>query len=102
MARPRATSLERKGVLRVATGLALAAALSSAAPALAQTSLTRPRAAEQDLQDLNAQALQRQQDALRQQQQSFERTQRELETERQNRIPVLPGDPDYRGTLFRR
>jgi hypothetical protein len=91
---------ERESMLNL-TGLALAAALLGAAPALAQTSLTRPRPVEQDLQDLNALTVQRQQDALRGQQQSFEETQRQLERARNSAIPVLPGDPDYRGTLFR-
>jgi hypothetical protein len=88
--------------MRIAIGLAALAALISAAPVLAQTSLTRPRSADQELQDLNALTLQRQQDAVRQQQRAFDQTQRELEAERQGAIPILPSDPDYRGSMFRR
>jgi Spy/CpxP family protein refolding chaperone len=80
---------------------ALVAAFVAAAPALAQTSLQPRRPAEQDLQELNRLMVQRQEEALRQQQQSFDAMQRQLESDRQRAVPVLPGDPDYRGTLFR-
>jgi hypothetical protein len=86
---------------RTSITLALVA-LTGTGSAVAQTSLTRPRPAEQELQDLNALTVQRQQDALRQQQQSFDRNQRVLEAERNRSIPILPSDPDYRGTMFRR
>jgi hypothetical protein len=46
--------------------------------------------------------VERQLDALRQQQQSFEQNQRRLESDRNSAIPILPSDPDYRGSLFRR
>jgi hypothetical protein len=88
--------------MRILTGLALAAAVTSTAAAVAQTSLTRPRPAKQDLQDLNALTVQRQQDALREQQQAFDRSQRELEADRNRSIPILPSDRDYGGTMFRR
>ena len=81
--------------------LILAAALAAAAPALAQTSLQPRRPAEQDLQELNRLMVQRQEEALRQQQQSFDAMQRQLEGDRQRAVPLLPGDPDYRGTMFR-
>ena len=81
--------------------LILAAALMLAAPVSAQTSLQPRRPAEQDLQELNRLMVERQQDALRQQQQSFDATQRQLESDRQRRAPLLPGDPDYRGSMFR-
>ena len=81
--------------------LILAAALALAAPALAQTSLQPRRPAEQDRQDLNRLMVERQQEALRQQQQSFDAMQRQLETDRQRAVPTLPSDPDYRGTMFR-
>jgi hemolysin activation/secretion protein len=81
--------------------LILAAAVVAAAPALAQTSPTPRRPAEQDLQELNRLMVQRQEEALRQQQQSFDSMQRQLETDRQRSAPLLPGDPDYRGTMFR-
>jgi hypothetical protein len=87
--------------MRLALGLALAAALPGTVPALAQASLNRPRPAEHDLQDLNALTLQRQQDALRQGQQAFDRSQRELEAERRSGFRLLPGDPD-RDSMFRR
>ncbi len=79
----------------------LAAAFTAAAPALAQTSLQPRRPAEQDLQDLNRLMVERQQEALRQQQQSFDAMQRQLEADRQRAVPTLPSDPDYRGTMFR-
>ena len=79
----------------------LVAVLAFAAPALAQTSLQPRRPAEQDLQELNRVMVQRQEEALRQQQQSFDAMQRQLETDRQRAAPLLPGDPDYRGTMFR-
>jgi hypothetical protein len=81
--------------------LILAAAVLAAASALAQTSLTPRRPAEQDLQEMNRLMIQRQEEALRQQQQSFDATQRQLEGDRQRAAPILPGDPDYRGTMFR-
>ena len=79
----------------------LVAVLAFAAPALAQTSLTSRRPAEQDLQDLNRLMVERQQEALRQQQQSFDAMQRQLEGDRQRAVPTLPSDPGYRGTMFR-
>ena len=82
--------------------IALFLAAVSTAAATAQTSLTRPRPAEQDLQDLNALTVQRQQDALREQQQAFDRSQRELEADRNRSIPILPGGRDYGGTMLRR
>ena len=81
--------------------LILAAAVLAAAPALGQTSLTPRRPAEQDLQEMNRLMIQRQEDALRQQQQSFDATQRQLDGDRQRAVPILPSDPDYRGTMFR-
>jgi hypothetical protein len=87
--------------MRIIIGLALAAAVCTEA-AVAQTSLTRPRPAEQELQDLNALTVQRQQDALREQQQAFDRSQRELEADRIRSIPILPSDREYGGTMFRR
>ncbi|HEX8665251.1 MAG TPA: hypothetical protein VF744_14615 [Beijerinckiaceae bacterium] len=79
----------------------LVAVLAFAAPAFAQTSLTPRRPAEQDLQELNRLMVQRQEEALRQQQQSFDAMQRQLEADRQRAVPTLPSDPDYRGTMFR-
>ena len=55
-----------------------AAFLALAAPALAQTSLVPRRPAEQDLQEMNRLMIQRQEEGLRQQQQSFDATQRQL------------------------
>ena len=80
---------------------AFMALLAAAGPALAQTSLQPRRPAEQDLQELNRLMVQRQEEALRQQQQSFDAMQRQLVSDRQKAAPVLPGDPDYRGTMFR-
>ncbi len=80
----------------IATAIVLAAG-----PCLAQTSLYPPRRAEQDLQDLSSLMVQRQQDALRQQQQTFEAGQRQFEIERQKAIPIMPNDPTYLGTMFR-
>jgi hypothetical protein len=79
----------------------LLATLAGLGPAPAQTSLTPRRPAEQDLQDLNRLTVERAQDALRQQQQSFDATQKGLENERQRAVPILPSDRDYRGTMFR-
>jgi hypothetical protein len=81
--------------------VAVVASLAGAAPALAQTSLTPPRPAERNLQEMNSLMTQRAQDALRQQQHSFDSNQKGFESERQKAIPVLPSDPSYRGTMFR-
>ena len=67
--------------MRILIAAILAAAV--AVPAVAQTSLQPRRPAEQDLQDLNGLMVRRQEEALRQQQQSFDAMQRQLESDRQ-------------------
>jgi hypothetical protein len=74
-----------------------------AAPAVAQTALVAPRAPAPDLQDdLSRMLVQRQRDVDRQQQQSFDSMQRQLEADRKGSLPILPTDPDYRGSLLGR
>ena len=88
--------------MRLVAIAAVAASLAGVAQAVAQTSLSPPRPAERDLQEMNSLMTQRAQDALRQQQQqSFDSNQKGFEGERQKAIPVLPSDPSYRGTMFR-
>jgi Tfp pilus assembly pilus retraction ATPase PilT len=58
--------------MRLVAIATVAASLAGVAQALAQTSLTPPRPAERDLQEMNSLMTQRAQDALRQQQQSFD------------------------------
>jgi hypothetical protein len=87
--------------MRLVAIAAVVASLAGVAQALAQTSLSPPRPAERDLQEMNSLMTQRAQDALRQQQQSFDSNQKGFEGERQKAIPVLPSDPSYRGTMFR-
>jgi hypothetical protein len=72
-------------------------------PALAQSSLVAPRPSGPDPQDdLGKLLTQRQQEVARQQQQSFDTMQRQLEADRKGSLPVLPTDPDYRGSLLGR
>ena len=84
--------------MRVLTAAAILALLGGSATA--QTSLTPPRASEQDFKDLNASILQRQQEALRQQQQAFDGFHRQFSAEREKSAPILPSDPNYLGTMF--
>jgi microcompartment protein CcmL/EutN len=79
---------------------AIAAAILAGA-ASAQTSSLVPRFSGPDPQDdISRMLAQRQRQVEREQQQSFDGVQRQLEAERRNSLPVLPTDPLYRGSLL--
>jgi hypothetical protein len=83
--------------------LIIAATLAGvlSAGAAAQTPSLVPSFSGPDPQnDISRMLAQRQQQVDREQQQSFDTMQRQLEAERRGSLPVLPTDPLYRGSLL--
>ena len=71
------------------------------AGAAAQTTSLAPSFSGPDPQnDISRMLAGRQQQVDREQQQSFDTMQRQLEAERKGSLPVLPTDPLYRGSLL--
>ena len=80
--------------------IAAIAAVILAGAASAQTSSLLPRSGPDPQDEISRMLAARQRQVDREQQQSFDGMQRQLEAERRNSLPVLPTDPLYRGSLL--